>query len=48
VPPHHARAAADHEPGGGLFLDRNREHGAGRFERVADCTKTLSAVDNLT
>jgi hypothetical protein len=32
VPLHHARAATDHEAGGGLLGDRNREGGAGQFE----------------
>jgi hypothetical protein len=31
-----ARAAADHEPAGGLLGDRSRERGAGQFERAAD------------
>jgi hypothetical protein len=33
---HHPRAAADHELAGGPLRDRNREHGAGQFERAAD------------
>jgi hypothetical protein len=32
VPLHHPRPAPDHEPGGGLLLDRSRERGAGVFE----------------
>jgi hypothetical protein len=28
VPLHHADAAADHQPAGGLLRDRSREHGA--------------------
>jgi hypothetical protein len=36
VPLRHARPAADHEPGGGLLLDRNLERGAGEGERAAD------------
>jgi hypothetical protein len=36
VPPHHASAAADHEPGGGLLGDRTFERGASQFERAAD------------
>jgi hypothetical protein len=32
MPLHHARAASDHEPGGGLLRDRNRESGAGQSE----------------
>jgi hypothetical protein len=35
VPLHHPRAAADHEPAGGLLRDRSRERGAGQFERAA-------------
>jgi hypothetical protein len=32
----------------GLLGDCGCERGAGEFERAADRTKTLSAVDNLT
>jgi hypothetical protein len=33
---HHAEPVPDHEPAGGLFLDRDLERGAGQFERAAD------------
>ena len=33
---HDARAAADHEAGGGLLGDCSRECGAGQFDRAAD------------
>jgi len=36
VPLHHARSAPDHEPAGGLLLDRHLERGASRGEGAAD------------
>jgi hypothetical protein len=32
---------SNHEPRGALLFDRNLEHGAGQFERAADCRRLV-------
>jgi len=44
VPLHHARAAADREPAGGLHRDGRREGGAGQLERAADRQRLVLAA----
>jgi hypothetical protein len=44
VPLHDADPVPDHEPGGGLLGDRNRECGAGQFERAADRQRLVAVA----